>query len=311
MSKDAKSELKEMLKAGRVKGVLDQLLEITKEDRFRDIEDEAFGLSRRYDRNEHARKIEGTINQEEYSLELNKIESALLKVVNSLPDDYKVTSAAEQVGKEEEQSLRFQLNSLVKDIIDVNGVQYEMDLVPPAERDLYYYRKSGYLNEKRTFLASQAFWVMEKIPNMVSDKEYNIVARSLYSAFDIFNSEKYYQKAIEVSKEEFNKIFNIRSYADFLYLVGRNPEGADQYKKALQLLPSSNDYSRAINGYTYQMWFVNETMSGNTDEAQNIYNQAKQEYESITSTGSRNHWLHSLLMEWNRLMPPDTPAPAS
>ncbi len=302
--KNTKAELKEMLRFGRVTKIFDALFAAAADLGYTELENDLIKLNNRFNRNEK-NKINDVTSEESYSNEFNGIIDALLTHINSLPDSYHQGTPDEKAsGSREEQSLRNQLNTLIKDLIDTNGQIYDLELTPANERKLNYYRKSSYFTEKQKFFAKQASWIMEQIPSLVSDSEYNLVARALYSSYDWFNAEKYCKIAIEASKEEFNMIANIRSYADFLYLTGRSEEGAEQYKNALQILPSNNDYNRSVNGYTYMMWFNNEAFAENTDPAISKYQKAKQEFESISNTRVRLNWLNNLDMEWERLMPP-------
>src|SRR5271166_6754475 len=93
--------------------------------------------------------------------------------------------------------------------------------------------------------------------------------------------------AIAASKDRYYEIINRRDFANFLFLNGNVGEGRDQYKKALDLSPISDDVSKYQTGYTYRMWGWNERAAGNELSARDYFDRAAEAFRTISVEGVR------------------------
>jgi|GEM_PF-4596494 hypothetical protein len=301
----SRSNLKELLGISKTKQVLDYLLEIAKKNRDEQMQNDIVQLSNAYHQNERQKAL-GTLEPDNYRIENTRINNSLLYFIDAASDKYfeeifssKTTQLQPKAVDTETYKLRFQLNNLLQQLVSTYEYEFGLNNQHPT-----YDKQWDYISEKRAMLTLQAVWVIERIPNMVFSKEYNLVARMLYSIRDFSKSEQYHKKAVEVSESSFNLISHVRSYADFLYLSAKPIEGAKQYDAAL--LPNDTDENKAINGFTYQMRFRNEAIrvsDYNYEEAKRIYHIAKQHYESINNLRDRNYWLNRLDKDWANNLP--------
>lgn len=296
-------DLKEMLKAGKLKQVFDYLLEIALKNDDNQLHNDLLAMQLSYNENERGR-IMNAIQPEDYRIEKTRITNGLLYFIDTISNKYfEVTSSTtktsielqEELGSEK-YTLRTHLNDILQKLVDTYKYEFELD-----NQKTNFHKQSDYLNERRIILTQQAVWIMDKIHKAVSSAEYNLVARMLYSTSDYIKSEEYHKKAIEAADSSFRLIAVVRSYADFLYLTSRPVEGAKQYDAAI--LPEDTNQNKATNGFTYQMRFRNEALQVSNlnydyTEVKEVYKKAKEYFEGISDLRNRAYWLERLEKDW-------------
>jgi tetratricopeptide (TPR) repeat protein len=234
-------------------------------------------------------KLIGDDNQ--YRMNLNRINLSLLKIVDDLPDasvknSEKTDNAQDDVVvQQEKRILAFNLN---KELWDLTIYETEARASFPDNYPTLFSNFNG----KRQILVNNIIWLLEAYHLTVSTAEYMNIASALNSVYDTIKAEKYYKKAIEIIDEYtdsyISKITAIRSYANFLYQMNRPLEGAKQYESAIAECKNDADY--LTNGYTYQLRFVAESSVKNYDKAIEAYKKAKEHYEKISyGTKSQNN----------------------
>lgn len=239
---------------------------------------------------------------DEYRRGLNKVNLNILKVIDDLPDQY----FNEQVEPEPQQvtttivssQLRLQVANLVKDLLDISIQENQ------PNNNAYI---GGFLNHKRHVILSQIIRLVEENKLSIAGTEYLAIANAYNSILDTTKAEQYFKRGIENIDEyadsAFSKIFIIRSYADFLYRNNRHSDGAKQYESAV--LEGQGDMDSVINGYTYQMKFVNECDVMNYDEALKAYKKAKEYILNIQNKIVQRYNIDALEHAWNnKQLPP-------
>ncbi|HYM72369.1 MAG TPA: hypothetical protein VET89_05265 [Stellaceae bacterium] len=136
-------------------------------------------------------------------------------------------------------------------------------------------------------LARLAVYITEQIPSLVTDIEYATVADAFAWTGDQQKARQYWDTAISSSKDRYYEIINRRDYANFLFTYGSVGEGRDQYRRALNLSPVSDDTSKYLTGYTYRMWGVSEHAAGNELSAKECFDKAAEAYGTIAVSGFR------------------------
>jgi tetratricopeptide (TPR) repeat protein len=189
-----------------------------------------------------------------------------------------------------------QLGELTQELINViaeNSIIWSQE---PSKRDALFYSKTSNISYKLSALARQAVYLMNQDSMLVSDLQYSIVANALSIVGDFPLAESLWKKAIDESPNEYYKIINKRSFANFQFNQGRHEAGRKQYEEALQIWDNSTDFNKFTNGYSYQMWLVSEisSFSAANNESEIYYKRAKSLFESISNVAMRNHALSGL-----------------
>ena len=297
-----------MVSGGSLKRVLEILVEVATENQDNEMLNNIVSLQQAHTHNEKENAL-GKLLSSDYSISRTKVINGLLYFIDATPEKYfgrlfasELSPANSTVGNRESSAsvdpytLRQALNDLLQKLVDTYKYEFELN-----NQHVNFHKQSDYLQEIRVLLARQAVWIMDRMPDIAVSTEYSLVARMLYNTRNIPKAEEYHKKAIEIASSSFDLISHVRSYADFLYLTANRMEGAKQYTAAL--LPNDTNDNKAINGYTYQMWFRNEALQYAYEDAKEIYKKARQHYESISDLRTRNYWLERLEKEWSAHMP--------
>jgi tetratricopeptide (TPR) repeat protein len=146
---------------------------------------------------------------------------------------------------------------------------------------------AGLYNYRINSAARLAVYAAEKIPSLVTDIELATIAGAFAWTGDQQKGLQYWEAAIAKSKDRYYEIVNRRDYANFLFTIGNIGAGRDQYKKAIDLSPISDDTSKYTTGYTYRMWGVNERAMGNDLSAKEYFDRAAEAYKAISVEGFR------------------------
>jgi tetratricopeptide (TPR) repeat protein len=145
----------------------------------------------------------------------------------------------------------------------------------------------GQFNYQINSLARLAVYITERIPGLVTDIEFATLADAFNWTGDRQKARQYWENAIATSKDQYYEIVNRRDYANFLFLSGNVGAGREQYKKALELSPITDDTSKYMTGHTYRMWGWNERAAGNELTAKEYYDKAAEAYTTISVEGMR------------------------
>ena len=133
-------------------------------------------------------------------------------------------------------------------------------------------------------LVQQAMYLIEQVPKLVTAPEYNTVAITLADSGDIILADRYYRKAIDTSLDGYMKALATRSYAAFIFRQRRFEDTRELFIKSLSLFRSSDNPNlvRHVNGFTYQMWALNELQIANAEKrAEEIFESARNEFRGI------------------------------
>ena len=154
---------------------------------------------------------------------------------------------------------------------------------------------SSTLNQQNAFLLSEATLLIEQIPDLVGAVEYNTLAVSLYNTSDLVRAEDYYRRAIAAAAGPSQLTMAQRSFAQFLFYIGRIPEARTLYEAALEDLPDSDPTSPQTNGYTLQQWgWLEANLAGNHEVANELFDRAQAQFEAMDNRMLRDQLLGGL-----------------
>lgn len=153
--------------------------------------------------------------------------------------------------------------------------------------------RSFYTGQKM-FYARQAIYIAKQIPNLVSDNEYNSLARAFADADDDASALMYYEKAIKVAPEPYYKAINMRGYGRLLIRTNRIEEGRKQMTLALSLVNGHTDSEKWFRAETLQRWAQIEATQKGGDLSTHLFERALTEYSSISFEPRRREGLENL-----------------
>jgi tetratricopeptide (TPR) repeat protein len=243
----------------------------------------------------------GVSNYDDYQRGLNQVSVNILKIIDTLPDNYFSTDTKERKTNDVN-TYEIEVLSLLRALADIEI----------KESDSTNAAVNAYLNSKRHLLAIQAIRMINQNNVSISSLEYSLIANAFFRNVDPVKAEEIYKKAIE-SIDEYSdtaqsKIRAIRAYANFLYNINRTTDAAKQYESAI--LEGNTEADNIENGYTLQMLFSNECDSQDYERAVKTYKKAKDYLLKIGNSQVRSYQLNFLETVWNnKKVPPNYSRP--
>jgi hypothetical protein len=163
----------------------------------------------------------------------------------------------------------------------------------------------GMYNYQINAFARLAVYMTEKIPQLVSDIEFSIIADAFGWTGDQAQALKFWEITIRQSKDNYYAILNRRTFATYLFRIGNVGGGRDQYKTALTLSPVADDNSKYMTGYTYGMWGYDELSLGNRKSAADLFASADEAFSTMSAEQSKKYGLQKLEAGKQALRKPD------
>jgi hypothetical protein len=172
--------------------------------------------------------------------------------------------------------LREQMNSLVSQMIYVNGENN---------------------TQLAVFVSVQAVGLIKQAPTIMTSLDYVTTAETLFTAQNWADARHYWEIGIEKAENdsEHTRVAVRRGYAERLYYSGDSEKGRELYREASRLVPNDRDLYRFLNAHTYSMWYFSESYYVlNGESSEDHYRQAKNLYESLSDRATRQRGLQEL-----------------
>lgn len=164
------------------------------------------------------------------------------------------------------------------------------------EPEPYYLGRRSFLNGQKRFMAKQTLYLLEHIPELATDFEYNRIADAFSSIGDYTEANKLYEEAIKVANVNHYKANCIKAYARSLFNQGNIIEGRKQFHIAVETVPTDNNFHIYHKAETYQRWANVENDNLNYSESISLIKKARETYLTITNKIQRNQGLKNLEM---------------
>lgn len=139
------------------------------------------------------------------------------------------------------------------------------------------------INAQIIQLASLAVYLTTRIPHLVTDMDYVIIADAFGTTQDLGKARDFFQLAIKTSTVDSRQLTNRRSYAKFCFVYGDVGTGRVEYQKALDKVPPNDDLLRHAYGYTHRMWGISEFQAGYPNEALKHVDMAEEVFSNISN----------------------------
>jgi len=192
-------------------------------------------------------------------------------------------------------TVRDQLSGIVQELIKLLNENEEHQSTPPTAQDSNFFRRSVSIQQTLTALSRQALALIKLAPEVVFDVEFSCVALALEVVGDFPEAERYSKEAVKSSPSDYYRITNLRTYGAFLLRQGEHERGRKLFQEALSIWGNTTDFSKLMNGYTYQFWGRAEWWcSPGRGRADECFRQAKEIYETISADEMRAQALRNL-----------------
>lgn len=153
-------------------------------------------------------------------------------------------------------------------------------------------------DHRNWYLARQVTYLMDLIPNQVTDIEYAAVAIALDQHNDREEAMKYWGMAIRKAGGGSDRFLHMKGLARHHFTYGDYNSGRDKYTEALGLASGGGDAMHYVRGELYRSWARSEAEVATTEQeakrAGDLYRKAKAEYELVRSPRLRRRGLEWL-----------------
>lgn len=198
---------------------------------------------------------------------------------------------------EKKRNIRSELSNVLSRIMDLSKENTELirDYMLDDNNQVFFRNQSSNIVQENTFLIQQAMYLSNIILNDVTPVELNTIANANANSGDLPMAEKYFVLAIKQSKDPYYSTLAIRSYGAFLFPQRRFEEAREQFRLSLKQLPGGDNFTRGTNGYTYQIWAVNElTVANNFNRAIELFKESRNEFLGIDQLQWKDNMLRGL-----------------
>jgi tetratricopeptide (TPR) repeat protein len=184
---------------------------------------------------------------------------------------------------EADRTIRSQLTFVLESMMQANLDGVKIGSEPAtASNDNYIQTSLNILNQRNASLLSQAMYLSNQIPELVTPVELVTIAHAQLQIGNLILAEEYYSKAVDLSKSDYDTISSLRIRGNYFFINHRFQEGRNDYKKALGLFSANNDMSSWTHGTTYLRWANDEKFIGGSESrAEPLYESAKNELIKI------------------------------
>lgn len=184
---------------------------------------------------------------------------------------------------EEQRVLRSSLNDVISRIFSARIEQAKYIQLNPnwMNNDLTIAVNNVYTSQLNSY-ARLAVYITEKIENLVTDVELATIAETFSGTGDHASATQYWEAAIHRVQNKNLEVQYRRNYATYLFGTGNIGAGRQEFQRAIDLFPESDDISQAQNGATYKFWGLNELRAKNKTMSDNYFAYAEDSYKSIS-----------------------------
>jgi tetratricopeptide (TPR) repeat protein len=155
-------------------------------------------------------------------------------------------------------------------------------------------KRRSFLNGRKRFLARQAIFLMDQMPKLVTDFEYNAVADAFHQIGEFDEANSYYEKAIERANRTYYKSIIMRAYAQCLFNQQKFQEARKYYQESINLAVLDSDPHIYHTAETYERWARMEATWSFAKEAKVLFEKANSVYAKLSNSELQNEALSRL-----------------
>lgn len=192
-----------------------------------------------------------------------------------------------QRAQENQRGVRKTLSETLGQLVEVSMSFAKLDAEHPEQTDQIVALRRMH-NTQRRYLANHAEYLVEQIPSLVTDIDYNLLAQAFRSIGDYDKVQKYWELCVDKSESNVIRAMILRGYANFLFFQGNPQLGRKKYQESLELPLPDTDNIRRERADTYALWARVEMDFGFKGEAQRLRELAQQATYRVGHSGMRD-----------------------
>ena len=197
---------------------------------------------------------------------------------------------------EAKRSTRIALTNVLSDLAKVDIAFDDLRLKKRESDDQIYSNMIRNYNSQKRHLAMHGAFLINEIPDLATDMDFNVLARAFNATGDFESAEKFFQQSIRKSPNQMMKLLNMRPLAKFWFDQGNAARGRKVYKEILCLNFPENDRYRYQIADTYFLWSQVEYDHGFLDESFRLAGLARGAAERIGQANLRTSTLQQFGM---------------
>ncbi|RON06246.1 hypothetical protein [Pseudomonas brassicacearum] len=191
-------------------------------------------------------------------------------------------------GEENRRTIRSQLTDVLArlNVVNAESRKYRIETAEsglnPEKRAMF-----SFYNDQRAFLVGQARYLMDQLPDHVSDSEFGLVAKALGAIGDHELACHYWEMCLERSPSDHVRGMHSRGFGGYLFGEGYPELGRFRFQSGVALIAGTSDQRRYHRVETYLRWAAAERFSGFFTEAKEVIDKAMAEVSLIQSQSMR------------------------
>ncbi|WP_024692730.1 hypothetical protein [Pseudomonas syringae] len=192
-------------------------------------------------------------------------------------------------GEENRRTIRSQLTDVLArlNVVNAESRKYRIETaetcLTPEKRAMF-----SFYNDQRAFLVGQARYLMDQLPDHVSDSEFGLVAKALGNIGDHELACHYWEKCLERSPSDYVQGLHSRAFGGYLFNEGYPELGRFRFRSSVDLITGTSDQRRFHRVETYLRWAGAERFSGFSSAAEDAVGKALAEASLIQSQSMQN-----------------------
>jgi len=234
---------------------------------------------------------------------------ASLAFVVSIVNSIFIVLTFRQRATEDRRGTRKALTDVVAELTKVSIAFNELDLQYPRSVDPTVTNLRRNFNMQRRYLGNHGEFLTEQIPELTTDVDYINLAYAFELGGDYTKAQKFYELAVNKSPTNILKMWNLRGFARFWFVLGNAARGRQTYQDALQLDVPDTDSLRQNIADTYLLWSRQEEEHGYLDEAKRLRMLGQQAANRIGNLQMRENMLKRFSGETEVVSKSDAPSP--
>ncbi|CAI8990954.1 TPR_REGION domain-containing protein [Pseudomonas sp. IT-P44] len=192
-------------------------------------------------------------------------------------------------GEENRRTIRSQLTDVLArlNVVNAESRKYRIETAEtglnPEKRAMF-----SFYNDQRAFLVGQARYLMDQLPDHVSDSEFGLVAKALGNIGDHELACHYWEMCLERSPSDHVRGMHSRGFGGYLFGEGYPELGRFRFQNGVALIAGTSDQRRFHRVETYLRWAAAERFAGFFSEAKEVLDKAMAEASVIRSQSVQN-----------------------
>jgi hypothetical protein len=198
--------------------------------------------------------------------------------------------------RDNQRAIRKEVTDVIKELVEVNlsFAKLNNELIGKPINNFLIDQRRAY-NSRRRYLIEHGVFLIRKVPRLVSDIDYVILANACMHNGFLERSEDFWLKAIGKSITHYSKALNLRGHAQFQFHSGNPEKGRALYNESIDTIENDpSDINLETISDTILFWAKMEYDNNEQQKASDLFQQSIVYANRIINNSRRSNMLNVL-----------------